>query len=167
MSQMTFVVIHCPAQDSGNIVIDHMEKKLYYRILFSSKFDLWRESELKKTVDEIRQRLFQPIIQQINSELPEDAEQYVIGKPKTVGNVLEFKKKIVIPAEINLEVNDDVRMVKDQHGLLPLHEAVVSDYRILEPKLAINNKYSTWPTKHFGSISTQSAEKKKLVVNDQ
>lgn len=159
MSKIKFVAIFVPDQShsTGEVAINHANRKLGSSVFFSDKFDLGVESQLKDSINSVRNEIFQPILNEYNADLPEGMKEYVLGKPKTISNLHEVRGQITIPVEFSLEIDNErlaeLKSNGENTSYNPIFtEGSVISYKIFESCMCNHPRaYGTWKHCEFGN----------------
>ena len=160
MSKIKFVAIFIPDQShsTGEVAINHATRKLGSSVFFSDKIDLSVDSQLKDTINSVRNEIFQSILTEHNADLPEGMKEYVLGKPKTISNLHEVRGQITVPVEFSLEIdNERLSELKttetETSAYNPIFtEGSVVSYEIFEPCMCNHPRaYGTWKNCNFGN----------------
>lgn len=149
MPLYTFAAIMTCDQNekTGEIQLDHIDKKLQNSVYFSDPFDLKVDSELKAAINQVREEIFGEVIDRQNKNLPKGAKEYQISQPLLVSSTSFWKGQIVVPVEFDLVLDDDACITPDKESgyIGSLLKATVKEVRTLGPRMCNFPKpYSAW-----------------------
>lgn len=150
--EVVYILGQCPT--TGSIEPNHNAHRIENILWLSHKFNFIENSELKTIINDIREEIISPIVNQINEKLPKGSEVYKISKPKMTGNLSLFRRKIVIPVQIQVEIDENDSVEPEGNGFInALINAKVMTYSILGERLCMypHSAMATWPMVKFGN----------------
>ena len=171
--KLTFVAIYSYDQDENGYPVFNVferNKCLGNSVNFSTKIDLQKESDLKEKINEVREIIFGPFVDEKNDSLPPLGKRFTIGKPITKESYESNIGELVIPVEFYIEVSCTQNEFNPDEktnfiSAYTAENAKVLNYKIIGPKICgfpnISQPYVLWKDTDIGKLK----EDKNININ--